>query len=137
MKGMIAPADAVRGAEEGKISALGAFWTAVQAGTQSFQLIMLVRLELEEEVGVEHSFEIDLCSSGEKEKPLMEASGFFTIEANADHNGLMPLGAFPIETPSLELRSGLFEWVLAVDGKELDTWPFEARAGEPPVEDTE
>lgn len=123
MRGMVAVADAVR-SEDGKVSALGAFWDSACEGPVRMDLLLLIRPDADE-AQLPHSFKLALKRREVDGDPLVELRGSFALarESGAPE-GVAPVLSRAIPMRDIELQSGAYFWELAVDDVVLDEWSF-------------
>jgi hypothetical protein len=134
MRGMITVADAAQMHSEGKVSALGAFWTSTKAGTVRSHLIMVLRLDTKAELG-EHTWVARLVRKSDDSEVVTESAGTFSVTpvedaAELPDGQVPPGGVFTIRARDLELAAGLYAWQLYCDEGLLDEWEFSVLADE-------
>ncbi len=127
MRGMITVADAAQMHVQGKVNALGAFWTSTRAGTLQSNLIIVLRLDRQGELG-EHQWLARLVRKDVDGEIVTESAGSFSVEAEESaelpKDAVPPAGAFTFRHKPVELNPGLYAWELHCDDQLLDEWEF-------------
>lgn len=130
MRGIITVADSAQLQDEGKISALGAFWTTIKTGTVRSNLIIVFRLDSLDELG-EHQWAARLVRLGADGDSIAEAGGTFSVTSGTDEapeasDLYLPGGAFTLKARDVDLPPGTYSWELYCDEQKLDEWQFTA-----------
>jgi hypothetical protein len=127
MRGSIYVADSAQSVGN-KVYALGAHWTTIVPDAPAYTAVVILKFESAAEFDVEHDVELSLRSlTDESGDVLQKVTGKVGAELRPGNElveGVPATAAMCITIGNSNRAPGSYQWILTVDGRQLDSWEF-------------